>query len=141
MSESFFGIATEVKLPVNCAGVQLAEAGHTRQPRSCWEMRGAMCGTTCTSTSPASLTGTIHPAVRPCGFWLGGEGGRSRRSGTGDGVFLRRNSNNVSRHILLEIYIGAVYVAASARYVTAHFRLIYITPNLAGSWLVVVGEG
>lgn len=70
-----------------------------------------------------------------------GGGGRSRRSGTGDGVFLRRNSNNVSRHILLEIFIGAVYVAAPARYVTAHFPLIYIPPNLVGSWLVVVGEG
>lgn len=105
-----------------------------RQPRSCWEMSGSICGTTCTSTSPAFLTGTIHPATAGISFlrlfWR-----RSRQSGTGDGVFLQRNSNNVSRHILLEIYIGTVYVAAPARYVTEHFRLIYITPKLVGSWL------
>lgn len=129
VSESFFGITTEVKLPVNCAGVQLAKPSHMRRPRSCWETRSSVCGTSCTSTSRPPWT--VHLTM--LGSGLSALRRHSRWSGTGDWVFFRGTQTTCLSTFSGNIHVCCIYGGARQMCHSAFSSYLYPL-NLAGSW-------
>lgn len=131
VSESFFGITTEVKLPVNCAGVQLAKPSHMRQLRSCWETQKQYMWNKLHVNISASLTGTIHRMMLGSGLLTFRR--RSRWSGTGDWVFFSSTQTTCLSTFSGNIHVRWIYGRARQMCHSAFSSYLYPL-HLAGSW-------
>lgn len=129
VSESFFGITTEVKLPVNCAGVQLNPAiwdgqGHVGK-------RAAVYVEQVAHQYLSLPNRTIHLMI--LGSGLSAFRRRSRWSGTGDWVFFRGTQTTCLSTFSGNIHVRCICGGACQMCHSAFSSYLYPL-NLAGSW-------